>query len=189
MQRRTLSLLAALMATLPFASHADTMDYTYAGLDYVDTEDDDLDLDGDGFALRGSVGFLNNFFAFASYEDIGYDFDIDATLLKVGVGGHWPLNEKIDLVGHAGIVNADFEVGNNDFDDDGILLGARLRSQIMPKLEVEGGFDYIDLDDLGDDTSIVLEGRYFFMDQLAGGLLLQFGGDVQTIGVNMRVTF
>ena len=188
MQRRTLSLLAALMATLPLASHAGTMDYSFAELGYVDTEEDDFDVDGDGFALRGSVGFLENFFAFASYEDIGYDFGVDATLLKVGVGGHWPLNEKIDLVGRAGIVKGEIEVGNRDFDDDGFLLGARLRSEIMPKFELEVGFDYTDLDDAGDDTTGVLEGRYFFMEQLTGGLLVEFG-DATTIGLNVRVTF
>jgi hypothetical protein len=34
----------------------------------------------------------------------------------------------------------------------------------------------------------VLEGRYFFMDTLSGGLRLAFG-DADTIGVGMRLTF
>lgn len=188
MQRRTLSLLVALMATLPVASHAGTMDYTYAELGYVDTENDDFDIDGDGFALRGSLAFHENFFGFASYEDLGFDHGVDATAFEVGVGGRWPLNEKIDLVGRAGVVKAEIEVGRNDFDDDGFLLGARLRSALAPKFEVEGGFDYIDLDDSGDDTIAVLEGRYFFLDQLAGGVSVQLGDDT-TIGVNARWTF
>jgi hypothetical protein len=189
MQRRTLSLLAALMATLPIASQAGTMDYTYAELGYVDTENDEFDIDGDGFALRGSVAFHENFFAFASYQDLSFDNDVDGTGFEVGIGGRWPLNEKIDLVGRAGIVKAEIEVGRNDFDDDGFLVGARLRSALAPKFEVEGGFDYVDLDEAGDDTSVVLEGRYFFLDQLAGGVSVQFGDDVTTIGVNARWTF
>src|SRR5262245_10513133 len=111
MQRRTLSWLAALLASVPFASHAENMSYTYAELGYVDTKQDDLDVDGDGLALRGSIAFMNNFFAFASYEDLGYDFNIDVTKLQVGVGGHWPLNDKIDLVGRIGIVKAEIDVG------------------------------------------------------------------------------
>jgi hypothetical protein len=189
MQRRTLSLLAALMATLPIASHAGTMDYTYVELGYVDTNDDDLDIDGNGFALRGSLAFHENFFAFATYQDLSFDHDVDTTAFEVGVGGRWPLNPKIDLIGRAGIVRAEVDVGRNDFKDDGFLLGARLRTALAPKFEVEGGFDYVDLDDSGDDTSVILEGRYFFIDQLAGGLSVQFGNDVTTVGVNARWTF
>jgi len=191
MQRRTLSLLAALAATLPFASQAGTMEYTWVELGYVDTELDvgPRDIDGDGFALRGSLAVHENFFVFASYEDLGYDFGVDSTAFQVGAGMRWPLADKLDIVGRAAIVRSEIEVGNNDQDDDGFLLGARLRGEVAPRLELEGGFDYVDLDDRGDDTSIVLEGRYFFLDALAGGLLLQFADDANTIGINVRYTF
>src|SRR6187401_3101413 len=57
MQRRILSGLAALAAALPLASHADVMDYSFAELGYVDTSLDTSgdDVDGNGFALRGSL--------------------------------------------------------------------------------------------------------------------------------------
>jgi Outer membrane protein beta-barrel domain len=189
MQRRTLSVLAALAAALPLATQADTMDYSFVDLGYVDTELDDIDVDGDGFALRGSLAFHENFFAFAELEDLGFDFGVDVTQFNIGVGGHMPLNEKIDLVGRFGIVKADLEADRFgvEEDEDGFTLGARLRGQVMPRFELEGGFDYVDVDS-GDDTSIVLEGRYFFMDTLSGGLRLAFG-DADTIGVGMRLTF
>ena len=188
MQRRTLSVLAALAAALPLATQADTMDYSFVDLSYVDTELDDVNVDGDGFALRGSIAFLENFFAFAEYQDLGFDLGFDLTQFNVGVGGHMPLNEKIDLVGRFGIVKADLDAGRfGDADEDGFTLGARLRGQVMPRFELEGGFDYVDVDS-GDDTSIVLEGRYFFMDTFSGGLRLAFG-DADTIGVGMRLTF
>jgi hypothetical protein len=191
MQRRTLSVLAALAAALPLATQADTMDYSFVDLGYVDTELDDFNVDGDGFALRGSIAFLENFFGFAEYQDLGFDFGIDLTQFNVGVGGHMPLNEKIDLVGRFGIVKADLEAegpfGRVEADEDGFTLGAHLRGQVMPRFELEGGFDYVDVDS-GDDTSIVLEGRYFFMDTLSGGLHLSFG-DADTVGVGMRLTF
>jgi hypothetical protein len=190
MQRRISGLVAVLAAVLPFASQADTMDYAHVEAGFVDTE---LDLgdnfDGDGIALRGSIPFLGNYFAFASYTDLGFDFDVDSTTIAVGAGGHWPLRDKMDIIGRVGIVQSDVEVGPFSADDDGFLLGARLRTEVAPKFELEGGFDYIDMDERGDDTSIVLEGRYFFMNQLAGGVLLEFGGDTTTVGVNARVTF
>ncbi|MGH8178946.1 MAG: outer membrane beta-barrel protein [Steroidobacter sp.] len=189
MQRRTLSVLATIAAALPLATQAGTMDYSFVELAYLDTELDAPDVDGDGFALRGSIPFLENFFAFAEYEDLGFDLGVDVTTFQVGAGGHWPLNEKVDLVGRFGIVKRDLEARRFGFDEDedGFTLGARVRSEVMPRLELEGGFDYLDVDS-GDDTSIVLEGRYFFIENVSGGLRLDFG-DEDTIGIAARLTF
>ena len=191
MHRRILSGLAALAAALPLASHADVMDYSYAELGYVDTEldGDGIDVDGDGFALRGSLAVHPNFFVFAGYQDLSFDFGVDASLLEVGGGGHWPLTDKVDIVGKLGIVKAELEVGRFDADDDGFLLGARVRGVVAPKFELEGGFDYRDLDEAGDDTTIVLEGRYFFIEQLSGGLSVSIGDDITSLGLNVRLTF
>ena len=190
MQRRILSGLAALAAALPLASHADVMDYSYAELGYVDADFDadafDTDVDGDGFALRGSLAVNPNFFVFAGYQDLDFDFDVDASLLEVG--GHWPLSDKIDIIGKLGIVKAEVDVGRFNDDDDGFLLGARVRGVVAPKFELEGGFDYRDLD-IGDETTIVREGRYFFIDQLAGGVSVAIGDDNTALGLNVRWTF
>jgi hypothetical protein len=190
MQRRILSGLAALAAALPLASHADVMDYSFAEVGYVDTSLDTSgdDVDGNGFALRGSLAVNPNFFVFANYQDLDFDFDVDASLLEVGGGGRWPLSDKIDLVGKVGIVKAEIDVGPFNDDDDGFLLGARVRGVVAPKFELEGGFDYRDID-VGDETTIVLEGRYFFIDNVAGGLSVGIGDDVTSLGLNVRLTF
>ncbi|HEX7012373.1 MAG TPA: outer membrane beta-barrel protein [Steroidobacteraceae bacterium] len=190
MQRRILGGLTALAAALPLASYAETMDYSYAEIGYVDTEFEGrgFDVDGDGFALRGSVAVNQTFFVFAGYEDIGLDEGVDLTTLNVGGGAHWPLNDRLDIVGRLGIVQAEIEAGPFEEDEDGFLLGARLRGAVSPKFELEGGVDYMDID-TGEDTFVVLEGRYFFVDQFAGGLGLQIGDDVTSIGLNLRVTF
>ncbi len=191
MHRRILSGLAALAAVLPLASHADVMDYSFAELGYVDTEldGDGIDVDGDGFALRGSLAVHPNFFVFAGYQDLSFDFGIDTSLLEVGGGGHWPLTDKVDIVGKLGIVKAELDVGQFNADDDGFMLGARVRGVVAPKFELEGGFDYRDLDEAGDDTTIVFEGRYFFIEQLAGGLSVSIGDDITSLGLNLRWTF
>ncbi len=191
MQRRILSGLAALAAALPLASHADVMDYSFAELGYVDTEldGDGFDVDGDGFALRGSLAVHPNFFVFAGYQDLSFDFGVDVSSLEVGGGARWPINDKVDIVGKLGIVKAELEAGPFDADDDGLLLGARLRGVVAPKFELEGGFDYRDLDEAGDDTTIVFEGRYFFVEQVSGGLSVSIGDDVTSLGLNVRLTF
>jgi hypothetical protein len=191
MQRRILSGLAALAAALPLASHAETMSYTYAELGYVDANLDvgSFNVDGDGFALRGSLAVHPNFFVFANYQDLSFDQNVDTSLLEVGGGGHWPLTDKIDLIGKVGISKAEIDAGPFNADDDGFLLGARLRGVVAPKFELEGGFDYRDLDEAGDDTTIVFEGRYFFIENLAGGLSVSIGDDVTSLGLNVRLTF
>lgn len=191
MHSRKLSLLATLAAALPFTTHAGTMDYSYAELAYVDTElDEDIaDVDGDGFSLRGSLAINEMFFVFAGYQDLSFDFGIDATAIEVGGGAHWPLQDKLDIVGRVGILKTEVELGNIDEDEDGFVIGARLRAEVAPRFELEGGVDYADLDDVGNSTSIVGEARYFFMDQLSGGLLLEIGDDTTTIGVAARWTF
>ncbi|AMN45691.1 hypothetical protein ACG33_00925 [Steroidobacter denitrificans] len=192
MQRRISSLLAALIATaLPVASQADTMNYTYIELGYVDTEIDvgPNDLDGDGFALRGSLAVHENFFVFTGYEDLDFERGVDSTTFHLGGGARWPLGNKLDIVGRVAIVKSKVEFGSRDQNDNGFLLGARLRGEVAPKFELEGGFEYVDLDDLGNDTAIVLEGRYFFLDALAGGLTVQSTDDANTIGINLRYTF
>jgi hypothetical protein len=192
MQRRILRGLALAALALPLASHADVMDYSYAELGYIDADFDadafDADVDGDGFALRGSLAVNPNFFVFAGYQDLDFDFDVDASLLEVGGGGHWPLSDKIDIIGKLGIVKAEVDVGRFNDDDDGFLLGARVRGVVAPKFELEGGFDYRDLD-IGDETTIVLDGRNFFIDQLAGGVSVAIGDDNTALGLNVRWTF
>ena len=58
----------------------------------------------------------------------------------------------------------------------------------MPRLELEGGFDYIDLGD-DPDTLLVMQARYFFLENIAGGLRLEFGDDIDSMALGVRVTF
>jgi hypothetical protein len=191
MQRRIYGGLVALAAALPLASHADVMDYSYAELGYVDTEldGDGFDADGDGFGLRGSLAVNETFFVFAGYQSLDFDFDVDLSTLEVGGGARWPLSSNVDVIGRLGIVKAEADFGPFEADDDGFLLGGRVRGVVAPKFELEGGFDYRDLDDAGDDTTIVFEGRYFFTPQWAGGLGVSIGDDVTSLGLNVRMTF
>lgn len=186
MQRRMLSVLAALAAALPFATQAGTMDYSYVELGYQETELEDVD--GDGFALRGSLAFHENIFGFAGYQDLSFDNDADLSLLQVGVGGRIPLNPKVDLVGTIAFGKGEVEVGPFDEDEDGFILGGKLRGAVTESFELEGGVEHIDLGDFFDDTLMVVEGRYFFVENFSGGLRLEFG-DADSIGIAGRFTF
>lgn len=182
---KCLGLLAVVATALPAVSQADTMDYSFAELAYVDSEFGNLN--GDGISLRGSLPVNETFFVYAGYWDVGYDFNNDLTSMEVGAGGHLPLADKIDLVGRFGLVRSEFDSGNFSNEDDGFSIAANIRAAIMPRLELEGGFQYIDLGD--PDNLIVLEGRYFFLDNLSGGLRLEFGDDIDSMALGVRITF
>ena len=74
---KPLGLLAVVAAALPAVSQADTMDYSFAELAYVDSEFGSQG--GDGLSLRGSLPVNETFFVYAGYWDVGYDF-IDITM-------------------------------------------------------------------------------------------------------------
>jgi hypothetical protein len=181
------SLLLALLAmALPALSQADTLDYSWAELGLVDSEFGNLN--GDGLSLRGSLPVNETFFVFASYWDVGYDFNVDITSIEAGGGVHLPFNDKVHLVGRFGLVKSEFSSNSSSSDDDGYTFGAHVRAEVMPRLELEGGFDYIDLGS-DPDTLLVGQARYFFLDNVAGGLRLEMGDDIDSMSLGVRVTF
>ena len=56
-----------MLAAAPLAALAEDMSYSYVDLAYVDTEVDGVGPSLDGFALRGSISFAENWFAFGEF--------------------------------------------------------------------------------------------------------------------------
>lgn len=183
---RILGLLALIAAVLPAVSRADTLDYSWAELAYVDSEFGNLN--GDGISLRGSLPVNDTFFVFASYWDVGYDFNVDLTSFEAGGGVHLPFTDTVQFVGRFGLVKSSLDTNNFSSDDDGFTFGGHVRAVLMPRFEVEGGFDYIDLG-TDPDTQLVMQARYFFTDNIAGNLRLEFGDQIDSTAFGVRVTF
>jgi hypothetical protein len=98
-----------MLAAAPLAALADDMSYSYVDLAYVET-DIDQGPTADGFALRGSVGFAENWFAFGEYADQSVS-GVDLTQYAVGIGGHYGLAESLDLVGRVGWAKVEIDAG------------------------------------------------------------------------------
>jgi len=165
--------------------HADGFSYRYAQIDYLDAEFDDPDVEGDGFGLSGALAISDLVHAYVQYQDLGFDRGIDATLIEVGAGLNYSLLPNLDLVGRLGYI--DVEVGNAD--DSGLALRGTLRGRVASSIELEGGVHYVDLDDSGDDTSLVAEARWFFTPQLALGLGVDTGDDLTVLNIGLRGNF
>jgi len=58
----------------------------------------------------------------------------------------------------------------------------------LENLELEGGVQHSHLSDSENNTSVVVEGRYFFTKHVAAGAALQLG-DSQSFGVYARFSF
>src|SRR5262245_24525405 len=135
MRLRNLGLIATAALVLPslgWAQGRPTEKYSYSYVDAAllfDTEVEvgDTDIDGEGIQLRGSLPVNETFFVLAEFQTLDFDFDVDTTRLTVGGGGHWSINNIVDLVARVGIVREEVEVGSFEDDDTGLFAGARAR--------------------------------------------------------------
>jgi len=154
-------------------------------------DDNNGKVDGDGFQLRGSLPVQQNFFAFAEFQSLALERNVDTKRVMIGGGGHWPINSKVDIVGRLGLVKYDVDVRGASDDDTGIFLGARVRAVVMPKLEVEGGVEHqhVKVFGLKNDTYLVGEARYNFTPQWSAGAIVNVGGDTNLIGAQGRFSF
>jgi hypothetical protein len=175
-----------LLAATPLAAQAEGMSYSYVEADYVDV-DVDNGPSGDGFGLRGSVGFANNWFAFADYVDASVDV-VDVENISVGVGGHYSLGSNLDAVGRVGYTETDLSAGPVSISDDGYLLSLGLRGQ-MSQFEAEGNVIYTDLSDGGDETAFEVAGRWNFTDMFSAGISYRIGDDANVLFAGVRLNW
>jgi hypothetical protein len=178
-----------LLAAAPLAALAEGMSYSYVNLAYVDTDFDGVGQSADGFGLRGSIGFAENWLAFGEYSAQSVQ-DVDIDTMTVGFGGHYGIAENIDLVGRLGWTQVDFSVpGLGDIDDDGYLIDAGLRGRAGEAVELEGGLRYTDYSDGGDDTAFMFGGRFHFTKTWALGAEYQSGSDTSSILAYVHARF
>lgn len=194
MRLRTLGAVAALALALPVAGQ--TADFNYSFIDaallpHAQVEAGNRDIDGDGFQIRGSLTVSSNFFVLAQLQAFDLDHGIDATRLMVGGGGHWPLNNDVDFVASIGVSQLDVDFGRYDEDDTGVFLGARIRANVAPRVQIEGGVEYssAEVGDSGNDVYLVAEGRYHFNDRFSVGAIANYGSDSEMLGVTGRLSF
>ena len=176
-----------LLAAAPLAALAEGMSYSYVDAAYVDT-----DIDGapsaDGFGLRGSFGFAENYFVFGEYTDQSVS-GVDLTTYGVGFGGHYGIADNLDLVGRLGWIKVEIDAGFAEVDDDGYLIDAGLRGRVGDAVELEGGIRYTDFSDGGDSTGLFVGGRFHFNDTWALGAEYQDGDDTSTLLAYVRASF
>lgn len=173
------------------SSHS-AFSYTFAELKYINiTEDEEgADLDGNGIELEVSVALSNRFHAFALYEDIGFDHDIDLTEWAAGFGAHWNIVPGMDFVTELGYLSEEVtEPGHEAHSDDGYLLAVNLRKKIGEQSEIQLGIDFADFSEAGSTTSFGLVGEMHVLPRLAVGAGIDMNADSTTYFAEARYYF
>jgi hypothetical protein len=169
---------------------AEGLDYSFVQGTYSQVEFDDIDVDGDGFGIGGSLAIGDRFAAFAGFDTADLDFDVETTSLEVGGLFHTPLSDRVDFVSSLSYVSVEIDVpGFGSADDDGFGVGVGLRGMASPQLELNGGISYDDLNDSGDDTSFSAGMLYHFTDAFSAGLGGSWGDDASAYGISGRISF
>lgn len=184
MKIATALLGSLVLAAMPLAAQAEDMSYSFIDLGYSELNFDNGPT-GDGFGVRGSVGFAENFFGFADY--LSQDFSgLDIDIYSIGLGGRMEIAESVDLVGKAGYLKADASGG---VDDSGYLVSAGVRARPASQFELEGNVVYRDFGGGADDTAVAVAARYFFTDMFAIGAEYEMSDDQDIWFAGVRLSF
>ena len=179
----------ASLLLLPVAAAADGFDYSYVEAGFISTELDTgpVDVDGDGFGIKGSYALDERYHVVAGYATESFDFDVDSSVLNIGAGLHIGLNQRVDFVGELSYVSAEVDTPFGDADEDGFGVDATLRAQVGRNIEVEGGLSYVNLNN--SDTAVHLDGRYYFTPGFAFGGGFTIDDDDTSWRIGVRAEF
>lgn len=183
------STLMIVLVAFGATAYADGLNYTYIQASYGQVEVDDplIDVDGDGFGIDGSMALTENFHLFGEYQTADMDFNVDLNLLEAGIGYNIALSETVDVVGRVAYVNAEIEAFGVSDDENGYSIGAHLRGQVGSMIELNGGLDYVDLDE--SETRAKAGIRFSFTENFSAGLNGTWWDDVNIYQLNARFSF
>jgi outer membrane receptor protein involved in Fe transport len=174
-------------AAIPATAAELHYDYLEGGYESVDL--DNPSVDGDGLFLGGSLLVTQSLFLNAEYEYADFDRGVDARSLQIGVGVRFPAAPDIDLTLTGGYVDAEVDTRFGDFDDDGLFVGGGVRWLVNDQVELNGGLEYVDLDESGDDVVVKLGGVVHLQRQLALVAGVDIADDADTIKLGLRYHF
>jgi hypothetical protein len=188
------SVLFTALLALSASATAQDFDYNYLSLGYqrVNLDDGTFDVDGDGLGLEGSFEVGESFFIFGGYgmaefEEQGITVDVDQA--TVGLGWHTELSDNVDFVTGLSYEYIDVSALGLGVDDNGIGLGVGLRYAASDNIEINGGVDYVDYSDGGDDTTFGLGFLYGVTESIDIGLNGEWGDDSSAYGISGRFYF
>ena len=180
----------ALAAALPLSAQARDLDYDFVELDYAHLSVDDqglgVDLDPNGWGLRGSALMGTSFYFHGAYQQgndeiYGYDVDFDTTHL--GFGWRHAISERADFNAELGYIP------NFTADAEGLRASAGVRGMLSENFEGWAKASYTDGQDFEGDFSGTLGGQWMFAKMWGVTAEAEVGEDYTQWTVGVRASF
>jgi hypothetical protein len=195
--------LAALAAPLPLDDSPFSYTYLELGVTRLDVDDlggGGLNEDVDTYYGRASLGLLGFFFGFVGYETQDADTtDLEADRIDLGVGAHFGLTPRLDLVGSVAWIYNDVSgsLGGVSGSEGGyeLELGARwmpIELGVGSGLELNGSGIWVDLDNAlssnTEDVGARLGARVHFLKLASAGVDYTRFKDDDQFRLNLRLS-
>jgi len=195
-------LMVGALAALPLSSLAQGLSYNYleGGYTKATLEDGNADdYDYDGFSLAASGKFTDNLFVFGDYRFLESDTragtKADYNSGRVGLGLIIPVNERLHLNAGGGASFGKFKykgVGAaatpDDNDDTGYFVQGIARAQVLPALEINGGYRFEKIFDNNESTGLI--GAVFNITPAFGAIgSYEFGDGTDRYTLGGRFSF
>jgi hypothetical protein len=207
-----LPLLAlALTVTGGFSTplNASDLSYNFLEADILITDsDDDLERDS-AFSTSASYRIIDQLFVFGGFSkssasektyvrrvDRDVEFDIDVSGFGIGAGYIYPIKPNWDANVTLGYSKGkvDYDPDPKDFgvdldeDIDSIDISGGVRAMYTPKIELSAFLEYSKFDD-DSDTSVVMGGQYYILDNLSAGVVADIDSDGISLSARARFYF
>jgi hypothetical protein len=196
--RKTLVLPALAALALSGPAMADNLSYTYleGGLfgDNIDDPDNNLnDLRGSGLDLKASWAINRALFGFGNLSGTEYeyrneptdDYDFSAGKLGLGLGVHFPIGRRVDVVTGFSLqrLRLENDTANTTLNEDGWGMDLGLRGMIGERLQWTVSWHNVDYGRDNEDSSWSTGFRYYFTRTFAMGLDLASTDENQASGL------
>jgi hypothetical protein len=165
-------------APSPLLGGSSTLGYTYAEVNYVYTDLDDVPGTQNGYDATISWNILLGIYVQGTYANGKGTSDTEN--YKLGAGYHLPLGDKLDIFGLISYAHDYVKSGGASATGDGYEVDAGARFMLFEKLEVNGQIEWNHVDD--DKVGVELGTRYY----LAGPLSV--GATVESLDQDFRFT-
>ena len=182
------SVLILFLCVFSSAASAQFLGYQYvqAGLGKVDIDSSLANTDGDGLSISGSMIINNDFHVSADYQTTDLDSGGDLDLLEIRGGYHTTISPNLDIVGEVGYAMIEH---SGVFDSSGFVVGLGLRGGLNSNMELYGGLDYVNLDDIDSQTRANAGFLLNLTENLGLGLRATLWDDFNQFQVTARFYF
>ena len=167
------------------SQEANEISYDYLDLNFITTEIESPNIDGEGTVLQGVKSLSPGWHIFGSYAWVNYGSGLEHNTVNFGIGFNRQIQAGVDVVARLGSMKTKFDEAG--IDDRGLIAQLLFRGRPTEKFSMDIGVERTDFD-AGPEYAFLWSGRYELMDKLAAGLNLRID-EVRTYGLDVRYEF